>query len=248
MPYDVKNAVWKKLFRVLRTIPGIHLRHERRVRRFVDAVLDVCRSGCQWRLLPWVYGKWRTVHARFKSWSQKGVWEKLFENLKDAPDHEALMMDATIVRAHACASGYRNQENEALGRSKGGFTTKIHALVDALGQVLKCILMAGNRNDITQGPALVERMRGANILADKGYDCDAFVLQLEAQQYIPLIPPPKKRKLPRAYDKHLSLARPLVECFLVKIKNFRRAFSRFDKKASVFREFLAFVSIIRGLR
>jgi len=58
------------------------------------------------------------------------------------------MVDATIVRAHACASGDRNQENEGLGRSKGGFTTKIHALVDALGQVLKCILMAGNRNDI----------------------------------------------------------------------------------------------------
>jgi len=60
-------SVWKKLFRVLRTIPGIHLRHERRVRRFGDAVLYGCRSGCQWRLWPWVYGKWRTVHARFKS-------------------------------------------------------------------------------------------------------------------------------------------------------------------------------------
>jgi hypothetical protein len=46
MPYAVKNAVWKKLFRVLRTIPGIHLRHKRRVRRFIDAVLYVCRSGC----------------------------------------------------------------------------------------------------------------------------------------------------------------------------------------------------------
>jgi len=100
----------------------------------------------------------------------------------------------------------RNQEDEGLGRSKGGVTTKIHVLVDALGQVLKCILMAGNRNDITQGPALVEGVRDANILADKGYDWDAFVLQLEAQQYIPLISPPKKRKLPRAYNKHLSLA------------------------------------------
>jgi transposase len=71
-------------------------------------------------LWPWVYGKGRTVHARFKSCPPKGVWEKLFENLKDASDHEALMVDATIVRAHACASGDRNQENEGLGRSKGG--------------------------------------------------------------------------------------------------------------------------------
>ena len=65
--------------------------------------------ACQWRLWPWVYGKGRTVHARFKSWPPKGVWEKLFENLKDTPDHEALMMDATIVRGHACASEQKSR-------------------------------------------------------------------------------------------------------------------------------------------
>ncbi len=54
-------------------------------------------------------------------------------------DEEAVMIDATIVRAHACSAGYKknSQEQEALGRSKGGFTTKIHALVDDLGNPLE---------------------------------------------------------------------------------------------------------------
>ena len=244
MPYDVKNAVWKKLFRVLRTIPGIHLRHERRVRRFVDAVLDVCRSGCQWRLLPWVYGKWRTVHARFKSWSQKGVWEKLFENLKDAPDHEALMMDATIVRAHACASGYGNQENEALGRSKGGFTTKIHALVDGLGNPLAFRLTGGQRHEITQAEALLGDHRGTWVIADKGYDRNALIQHIQEKHGTPVIPPRKNRKNPRDDDKHWYRERHLIPCFFGQMKHFRRVFSRFDKSAQAFLSFLHIVGAL----
>lgn len=70
-------------------------------------------------------------------------------HVKVDADMESMMIDATIVRAHACSSGYikGNQEEVASGRSKGGFSTKIHALVDALGNPLKFILTAGQRND-----------------------------------------------------------------------------------------------------
>ena len=64
-------------------------------------------------------------------------------------DLESVMVDTTIIRAHACSAGYSkdSQNEQALGRSKGGFTTKIHTLVDALGNPLKFILTSGQRND-----------------------------------------------------------------------------------------------------
>ena len=102
-------------------------------------------------MVPDCYGHWRSIHMRFKEWSRKGIWQRLFESMLEADD-EAVMIDATIVRAHACSAGYKKDSatQEELGRSKGGFTTKIHALVDALGNPLKFILTPGQRNDITQ--------------------------------------------------------------------------------------------------
>lgn len=65
---------------------------------------------------------------RFKSWVDNSIWEKLFKLIADEPDMESVMIDATIVRAHACSAGYKkdSQDQECLGRSKVGFTTKIH--------------------------------------------------------------------------------------------------------------------------
>ncbi|AZL16105.1 transposase [Rickettsiales endosymbiont of Stachyamoeba lipophora] len=79
------------------------------------------------------------------------------------------MIDSTIVRAHACSAGYyeSSQDQEALGRSKGGFTTKIHALVDALGNPLKFILTPGQKNDITQAENLTKDIVNTTIIADK---------------------------------------------------------------------------------
>lgn len=85
------------------------------------------------------------------------------------------------MRAHACSSGYikGNQEEAALGRSRGGFSTKMHALVDALGNSLKFILTAGQRNYITQAGNLTQDVQNTTVIADKGYDSSAFVESLE---------------------------------------------------------------------
>jgi transposase len=160
------------------------------------------------------------------------------------------MIDATIVRAHPCAAGYEKgqHEREALGRSKGGFTRKIHGVVDALGQALRFSLTPGQRHDITQAPHLIEGFENTNVIADKGYDSKAFIEQIKKQHCTPVIPPRSNRKDPREYDPHLYKERHLVECFFNKIKHFRRVFSRFDKKASSFMGFLAYASIILWLR
>ena len=159
-------------------------------------------------------------------------------------------MDATIVRAHACSAGYKkdSQESEALGRSRGGFSTKIHALVDALGNPIKFILTGGHRQEITQAHNLIEALQETTIIADKGYDSNAFIDCIESQNSDSVIPSRRNRKIQRIYDVHLYKERHLIECFFGKIKHFRRIFSRFDKAASTYMAFIQFVSVLIWLR
>ncbi|MBD0392208.1 IS5 family transposase [Wolbachia endosymbiont of Pentalonia nigronervosa] len=232
MKYYIEETKWKQIFANLKSVKGIHSKNEDRIRRFVESVWYMARSGCQWRLLPEIYGNYRSVHKRFKKWCEKGIWEKLLKYTQD-PDLEVQMIDGTIVRAHACAAGYKKDTGaqEALGRSKGGFTTKIHALVDALGNPLKFTLTAGQRNDITQAEALTENISNSVVVADKGYDSNAFIAGLENKGCEVVIPPKRNRKVQRYYDEHIYKERHLIGCFFGKIKHFRRIFSRFDKTA-----------------
>ena len=133
---------------------------------------------------------------------------------------------------------------QALGRSTGGFTSKLHISVDALGLGLRFLLTAGQASDIGQGPALIKDFAPEFIIADKGYDCDAFIELITAQGATPVIPPRSNRKVQREYDKDVYKERHLVECFINKIKHFRHVFSRFDKLA---RNYLSFVFLASAL-
>jgi transposase len=250
MDYFIKEQEWKEIFRILSNIKRIHTKNETNIRRFVEAIWFVSRSGCQWRLLPSHYGSWRSVHRKFKKWSDKGIWETLFLQIQKDPDLEAVMIDATIVRAHACSAGYgkESQPQQALGRSRGGFSTKIHALVDALGNPLKFILSAGQRHEISQAEALIEGISRTIVIGDKGYDSNAFIETLTTKGCLCVIPPKRNRLNLRNYDEHWYKERHLIECFFSKIKHFRRVFSRFDKTSASFLAFLHFVSIFIWLR
>jgi transposase len=120
MHYYIKSHEWEQIFLVLKGTKGIHKKDEQRVRRFVEGIWYMTRSGCQWRLLPSVYGSWRAIYGRFKSWCDRVIWQNLFEQLQHSADKEYIMIDGTSIRAHACAAGYGNQDTQALGRSKGG--------------------------------------------------------------------------------------------------------------------------------
>ena len=250
MHYLIKDIDFEKLLNFLMQVKGIHKKNVEKLRKFIEAIHYACRSGCQWRLLPFYYGDWRAVHKRFKQWSERNIWKEMFEYFQSGPDMEWVNMDSTIVRAHACAAGYEKnmQDREALGRSKGGFTTKIHALVDALGNPLKFILTPGQRNDITQAKPLIEGVCSALVNADKAYDSNDLLDQVIEQQCESNIPSRSNRKQPRIIDDHIYKERHVIECFFGKIKHFRRIFSRYDKSAQSYLSLLYFVGALIWIR
>lgn len=92
----------------------------------------MARTGDEWRHLPDEYGKWNSVFRRYRRWVETGVFDALLETLAEMVERDtsADMIDSTVVRAHHCAIGLRDQEAQGLGRSRGGFTTKLHARCD----------------------------------------------------------------------------------------------------------------------
>ena len=246
MHYLIKDTDFFKISQFLEQIKGIHTSNVEKLRLFLEAVYFILKSGCQWRLLPDNYGNWRTIHKRFKAWSDQGIWQQLFEHLQD-PDLEWVSGDSTIVRAHACSAGYGKdtQKQEALGRSKGGFSTKVHALVDALGNPLRFILSPGQQHDITLAHQLRMGYEHVPFIGDKSYDADHFTLTIPDKS---CVPPRKNRKSPRTYDEHIYKERHTVECLIGKMKHFRRVFSRFDKSANSYLSFLCFAAVFIWLR
>jgi transposase len=208
-------------------------------RLFVEAVLYRYRAGIPWRDLPERFGSWKNVHRRFSRWAESGVWQRLFQALAAGADNEYAMIDSTIVRAHQHSAGapQKRDETQAIGRSRGGLSTKIHATVDALGNPTGFALTPGQACDLEGADALLPSLDAPIVIADKGYDAEKRVLQpLARAGKIAVIPPKANRKLQRAYDKDLYQARHLIENFFCKLKQFRAIATRYDKTA---RNFLA---------
>jgi len=116
-PCKISDHVWSKIHKYLSDYPKIHTNNKEKTRRFVDAVFWIARSGAQWRLLPKEYGEWNAVYHRFSDWAEHGVWYKMLYYFSDSPDMEYIMVDSTILRAHACAAG-ANKKNMAVKKNR----------------------------------------------------------------------------------------------------------------------------------
>ena len=127
-------------------------------------------------------------------------------------------------------------------------STKIHANVDALGNLLRYLLTAGQRHDITQAADLIAGYEFEGLIADRSYDGDDFLQLIAEMEAEAVIPYRKNRKEQREYDKHLYKERHLVACLFNKIKNYRRIFSRFEKLDQRYLGLLSFVGALIWLR
>ena len=129
----------------------------------------------------------------------------------------------------------KKDDDQAIGRSRGGLSTKIHALVDALGNPLAFRLTAGQTHDLVGADALLPQMAADRLIADKAYDADARVLQpLAGAGKTAVIPPRANRLAPRDFDRELYKERHLIENFFCKLKQFRAIATRYDKTAQNF--------------
>jgi transposase len=117
-----------------------------------------------------------------------------------------------------------------------------------LGNAVRFILTAGQRNDITQAEALIENLFPDYVIADKGYDSDKFILLVKKAKAEAVIPSRINRKIQRTIDEHLYKERHLIECQIGKLKHFRRVFSRFDKLAKNYLSFIHLASTMIWLR
>ena len=126
----------------------------------------------------------------------------------------------------------------------GGWTTKIHAAVDALGNPLRLILSVGQQADIKQAEALLTDYEADAVIADRGYDADSLLNWLADAQIEAVIPAKKNRLVERSIDENLYKDRNKVERYFNKLKQYRRVATRYEKTALSFVSFVYLASAL----
>ena len=219
--FGIGDTVWQK---IEARLPG--KKSDRGVtatdnRLFLEAVLWRVRAGLPWRDLPAAFGHWNSVFTRFRRWVRGRVFDRIFQALSGEPDFESALIDGTIVTVHQKASGAKGgAENNAIGRSRGGLTSKIVALVDALGNLVRFVLLPGQRHDTVGVAPLIDGVSFDALLGDKAFDADWLRAELDARGAAAVIPPRSNRKVSIDYDKEMYRWRHLVENYFAKIRRF----------------------------
>lgn len=125
-----------------------------------------------------------------------------------------------------------------MGRSRGGLTTKIHMLCDALGRPLRLLLTGGEKADCKSAQDLIEGQQAKAVIADKGYDTNQLREFLRTKKMKAVIPAKKNRKRRFRHDKKLYAERNLIERCFGKLKIHRRIATRFDRNDTHYMAFL----------
>jgi transposase len=169
--------------------------------------------------------------------------------LTAAHDAAVQMIDTSVVRVQqhgACVADHKQQH---MGRSRGGLTSKIHAVVDANGLPVQLGLTPGETHDNQLCPELLMGLQAKSmLLADRGYGADWIRALVNQQGAWANIPPKRNRKDPICFSPYLYRARNLVERFFNKIKQCRRVATRYDKLAANYLAFINLASIRIWLR
>ena len=131
MHYELADYEWLAIKPMLPNKPrGVPRVNDRRV---LNGIFWVLRSGAPWRDLPEAFGPYTTCYNRFVRWRRAGVWSRIIDALAAAHDGAVQMIDTSIVRVHQHGACITRSQRQSMGRSRGGLTSKIHALVDGNG-------------------------------------------------------------------------------------------------------------------
>jgi transposase len=139
----------------------------------------------------------------------------------------------------------RGAKSQAIGSSRGGQTTKIHAVTDVKGRPYAFVLTPGNFADISVASALVTAMPASNsLIGDMGYDANSLRRLLHSRGTTVVIPSTASRKIPLPFDINAYRQRNVIERMFCRLKDFRRIATRYDKLA---RNFLSAVSLVAAM-
>lgn len=247
MRYELSDNEWRAIRVMLPNKPrGVARVDDRRV---LNGIFWVLRSGAPWRDLPTVYGPRTTCYNRFVRWRRAGIWASIMDALAGAQDAAVQIIDTSMVRVHQHAACIADSASQSVGRSRGGLTSKLHAVVDTNGLPVRLAIAPGETHDNRLCSALLTGLRPRTmVLADRGYDADWIRALVVEQGAWANIPPKRNRKDPICFSPHLYRARNLVERFFNKIKHCRRIATRYDKLAANYLAFVQLASVRLWLR
>jgi transposase len=236
-------------------------------RLVLDGILWIMRTGAPWRDLPPRFGPWQTVATRFYRWRATGIWDALLVALQQAADVLGRLdwgihyVDGTTVRAHQHAAGARGgePETEALGRGRGGFSTKVHLRAEGNGKPLALVLTPGQQHEASVFERLMAqgavkrpgrgrpRLRPRRVVGDKGYSSGA--IRRYARQHGMRVTIPRKRNERRRgpFDRAAYRGRNRVERLIGRCKQFRRLATRYEKRAENYRAMWVLAALLLWL-
>ena len=163
--YDLPDSEWRVIAPLLPNKPrGVPRVDDRRV---LNGIFWVLRSGAPWRDLPERYGPRTPCYNRFVRWRTAGAWDRLMDAITAAYDGDIRMIDSISIRPHQQPRRQKGGgRDHCLARSRGGLTTKIHAVVDRQGLPLRLGLTAGQAHDAPAALTLLDRL-ASSCLATK---------------------------------------------------------------------------------
>ena len=202
----------------------------------LTAILFVLSEGCTWRGIHRPDAHWNSVYQHYRRWCREGLWAQLLEGVLPITSPETKAYgDSSFIKVHRSglnASGGRH--HQAIGLTKGGWNTKLHAVVDERGQPLALHLTGGEVADVSQAKTLLAHTTARTAVLDKGYDSDPLRIWLFERGITPCIPARSNRLDSLPYRKATYRKRYRIENFFCHLKTFRRVATRYDKLAETF--------------
>ena len=218
-------------------------------KKVILSLFRFLRVGCPWRDFTFPF-PWNSVYSTFRRWTKSGLWSKLFYFVLTLimTDPEWISVDSVTLPVHQQASRTANYQNEFIGRTAGGLTTKIHFMVDSLGNPLWFRISPGEEHDVKNAVEFLEHLPQDSLcfLGDKGYDSDEFRQGIRNKGLEPVIPGKSNRIEPIVYDKLIYKQRHVVENLFLRLQEFRRFAMRFEKKGIYFQSVVYLTAIAQG--